>query len=567
MQLPLLFTLQNHNNYFFPFFTLNFIVLFSIRDRGSALVRNIFYVHVVARNRYGLQAPYSEWQYLLLRMGSLSESTLCRICAQDTQTFCSLYLESSKDLRHQISFFLPLIVTESSSMPKVVCQRCVTAIGLVSEFFDKLNQGQVKLLTEILGPKKKYNWNGKKLSLFDKKYPSGTLRKSKRKEEEDLPDFEDDNILESDSLKHEDTLENASMRFECLEPSCRLRFPNAEEIENHLKVENHSTMTLVVPSEDVDEENRLDEIPSNSMLQEIKDPCVKDFPITPGAKSLDEQLFDVVDESFYNQEYSLYSSSYLENQRPCDEKNELSCKLCDNVIFESQETLESHLASHTDSNGKNFSCEKCGKQFGYKSSLMQHIKLHGDSRVFKCQFCSKSFSRKGNLQEHLRIHTGEKPFSCNYCVASFKTSSQHKLHEKRHKGEKPWKCELCEKAFLHQSTWKYHMMRHKGDKSFNCSNCKKSFTEPWALKKHMRTHNGEKPYTCQICGKCFSDCSNLSKHSSKVHHQQKKESSNLICEAIKSAYIMTNKDNKNTEEDNVNEVIYITYEGNNNPYD
>ncbi|XP_071743878.1 uncharacterized protein [Lepeophtheirus salmonis] len=234
MQLPLLFTLQNHNNYFFPFFTLNFIVLFSIRDRGSALVRNIFYVHVVARNRYGLQAPYSEWQ-----------------------------------------------VTESSSMPKVVCQRCVTAIGLVSEFFDKLNQGQVKLLTEILGPKKKYNWNGKKLSLFDKKYPSGTLRKSKRKEEEDLPDFEDDNILESDSLKHEDTLENASMRFECLEPSCRLRFPNAEEIENHLKVENHSTMTLVVPSEDVDEENRLDEIPSNSMLQEIKDPCVKDFPITP----------------------------------------------------------------------------------------------------------------------------------------------------------------------------------------------------------------------------------------------------------------------------------------------
>ncbi|CAB4062968.1 unnamed protein product [Lepeophtheirus salmonis] len=196
-------------------------------------------------------------------MGSLSESTLCRICAQDTQTFCSLYLESSKDLRHQISFFLPLIVMESSSMPKVVCQRCVTAIGLVSEFFDKLNQGQVKLLTEILGPKRK---------------------KSKRKEEEDfsdLPDFEDDNILESDSLKHEDTLENASMRFECLEPSCRLRFPNAEEIENHLKVENHSTMTLVVPSEDVDEENRLDEIPSNSMLQEIKDPCVKDFPITP----------------------------------------------------------------------------------------------------------------------------------------------------------------------------------------------------------------------------------------------------------------------------------------------
>ncbi|CAB4062967.1 KRAB [Lepeophtheirus salmonis] len=154
-------------------------------------------------------------------------------------------------------------------------------------------------------------------------------------------------------------------------------------------------------------------------------------------------------------------------------KNELSCKLCDNVIFESQETLESHLASHSGSNGKNFSCEKCGKQFGYKSSLMQHIKLHGDSRVFKCQFCSKSFSPLKRL------------LSTNYM-------------KKRHKGEKPWKCELCEKAFLHQSTWKYHMMRHKGDKSFNCSNCKKSFTEPWALKKHMRTHNEGR---CWIQGK------------------------------------------------------------------
>ena len=84
-------------------------------------------------------------------------------------------------------------------------------------------------------------------------------------------------------------------------------------------------------------------------------------------------------------------------------------------------------------------CKRCGKAFAYKTSLIQHIKLHEGDKPFQCAHCSKRFTQKGNLEEHIRTHTGEKPFPCSLCDRRFTTSSQHKMHEKLHKGNKDTK--------------------------------------------------------------------------------------------------------------------------------
>lgn len=227
---------------------------------------------------------------------------------------------------------------------------------------------------------------------------------------------------------------------------------------------------------------------------------------------------------------------------------------------------------------KKFSCEKCGKSFGYKTSLLQHIKLHEGEKAFACPHCSKRFTQKGNLEEHIRTHTGEKPFACSLCDRRFTTYSQHKMHEKRHKGEKPWQCEHCPKAFLHKDSYKAHIRRHKGEKPFTCEYCHKAFTEVWALKKHKRLHTGEKPHKCKDCGKAFADSSNLTKHS-KAHVRAGDDiaaKNANVWNIINHAAVASTASNgetsgqepqvptemvSNHQTDDVQQIIYIAYEG------
>ncbi|XP_042373023.1 zinc finger protein 572-like [Plectropomus leopardus] len=102
---------------------------------------------------------------------------------------------------------------------------------------------------------------------------------------------------------------------------------------------------------------------------------------------------------------------------------------------------------------KPFSCSECGKRFGRKKNLHEHVKTHTGEKPFSCSECGKRFFRKTSLQQHMRTHTGERPFSCTQCGKSFSDSGHLKKHMRIHTGEKPYSCSVCKKSFTRRDKW------------------------------------------------------------------------------------------------------------------
>jgi uncharacterized Zn-finger protein len=63
--------------------------------------------------------------------------------------------------------------------------------------------------------------------------------------------------------------------------------------------------------------------------------------------------------------------------------------------------------------------KRCAKKFKFRSSLVNHMKLHQGSKEFKCRFCNKPFATKGNKKEHEKRHLKMNLFVCNKCGNRF----------------------------------------------------------------------------------------------------------------------------------------------------
>lgn len=101
-----------------------------------------------------------------------------------------------------------------------------------------------------------------------------------------------------------------------------------------------------------------------------------------------------------------------------------------------QEYIPSINRSDVDE-GKSFCCSLCKKSFRLKSTLIQHERIHLDSRPYTCTFdntCRKSFRQKSHLIQHSRIHYDSKPYPCSFqgCGKSFRQRAILSQHERIH---------------------------------------------------------------------------------------------------------------------------------------
>ncbi|XP_058813308.1 protein suppressor of hairy wing [Topomyia yanbarensis] len=199
------------------------------------------------------------------------------------------------------------------------------------------------------------------------------------------------------------------------------------------------------------------------------------------------------------------------------EHENFACPQC-NAMCASRKVLEDHLMTHSE--GKPFSCLKCGKDFTRKYHLDRHLNHSSCGEIPKqtlpCEVCGREFTRLDNLREHLRFHMGQgsrkRDYQCPYCPKSFYGSSLLNIHIRTHTGEKPFPCDLCSKSFPSTGALRKHRRSHTGERPYRCDECPATFAARETLNRHRKTHTGEKPHQCTVCSKRFIQATQLRAH-------------------------------------------------------
>lgn len=240
-----------------------------------------------------------------------------------------------------------------------------------------------------------------------------------------------------------------------------------------------------------------------------------------------------------------------------------------------QQDFSQNVNRNESDDGKNFSCSLCKKTFRLKSTLIQHERIHLDSRPFVCTYddnCRKSFRQKSHLIQHSRIHFDSKPFPCSFqgCGKSFRQRAILSQHERIHcdasshllyknVGENgtlwphdlPYPNEIQAKedeasgdnqlkeqypSFTHSvfgnlTDIEYQKTETKPQLSsqqssmplyVRCPICQVSYKQKSTLLQHGCMHIESRPYPCLFlkCGKRFRQQSHLAQHI-RIHKNEK----------------------------------------------
>ncbi|CAB1313071.1 unnamed protein product [Coregonus sp. 'balchen'] len=190
--------------------------------------------------------------------------------------------------------------------------------------------------------------------------------------------------------------------------------------------------------------------------------------------------------------------------------NPLRCAYC-RRMFPDQETLAIHKVEH-----KPVQCTMCEKSFNVIRYLSRHyVDDHQFSGPFRCTYCERSYADLAALIRHQRTHTGgEPPYKCSHCPKKFHFETALVTHQRKHTGEKPCLCWECGKTFQSKGILKSHMNRvHTPQvKRIPCSQCNKVFRDKGQMKMHENVYHKGVRYPCSYCGKGFYSPAPLARH-------------------------------------------------------
>ena len=108
-------------------------------------------------------------------------------------------------------------------------------------------------------------------------------------------------------------------------------------------------------------------------------------------------------------------------------------------------------------------------------------------KEFRCSYCGKTFGHRGNLNQHVKLHPGQFKYNCQSCKKGFNKIGNYKAHVRAHEGLR-YHCEYCSEPYMDKQKLKYHMSVHTGQYKFKCNTCGKGFNVNSAYEAHVRSH-------------------------------------------------------------------------------
>ena len=104
---------------------------------------------------------------------------------------------------------------------------------------------------------------------------------------------------------------------------------------------------------------------------------------------------------------------------------------------------------------KKYPCDVCDKAFAQEGLLNQH-KREKHCQTYKCQLCDSGFRLLTLLEKHLKVKHGPVLFKCDVanCGKTFGSKFTLKQHIETHMGLKLHPCERCGKCFTTKGNMK-----------------------------------------------------------------------------------------------------------------
>jgi KRAB domain-containing zinc finger protein len=157
------------------------------------------------------------------------------------------------------------------------------------------------------------------------------------------------------------------------------------------------------------------------------------------------------------------------------------CDFCDEKLYKGK--LKVHLESSKCKNRKIFTCDHCGKEFGKKAKICEHLQVH---TVFKTE-CEICHTQVKSLKNHMRSVHSQQRFSCAICKKTFTNLKLLERHQKWHDSNR-FQCQFCTLKFKLKGQLNYHMKFHENPDQFKCQVCGHQAKAKNRLKKHLKTH-------------------------------------------------------------------------------
>ncbi|XP_030644359.1 zinc finger protein 516 [Chanos chanos] len=197
-----------------------------------------------------------------------------------------------------------------------------------------------------------------------------------------------------------------------------------------------------------------------------------------------------------------------------------------------EESLSKASPTGPDEKSHGHTCELCGRNFPFLSSLSQHMRKHTGERPYKCPHCQYRSAQKGSLKAHVRTHKldgltqspadgeeveeedqeggvpeaqdgcsspTESTSACNNVINGEETTKRRKKGVKKEKlvsegSKQSFQCSLCRKKLFSQAELEQHMQEiHK---VFNCQLCSFEASQEDQLLAHVeKVHSSEEGAT------------------------------------------------------------------------